>query len=242
VVNDSIGALRAGTPDGIGVSIVCGTGSSIGARAGGATWHASFWGEDNGAVALGRAGLRAVVRSELGLDPPTDLAPRALAAFEVATVDALLHTVTRRGTATSIVAGLAPVVLEAADAGDAAALGIVTRSGSTLGSYARVAAERVGLDDRPFALVLAGGVFRHPSLVLRGSIASALPRARPIASEFEPAVGALFLAFDGIGRKPDLATLRRTMPPGGFFASDATASGRSSAGQQAAMASAGMPT
>src|SRR5687767_3184837 len=35
VVNDALGALRAGSPDGNGVSVVCGTGIAIGARAAG---------------------------------------------------------------------------------------------------------------------------------------------------------------------------------------------------------------
>lgn len=220
VVNDAIGALWAGTPDGVGVSIACGTGSAIGARSNGTAWHTSFWAEDCGAIAMGRLALRAVVRSELGLDPPTDLATRALEAFRVASVDELLHIVTRRGAATALVARLAPGALDAAQRSDPAASRIVSSLGLTLGSYAGVAARRVGLIDGPFSLVFSGGIFRHPGSLLRETVVSALPSARPVDAGFEPAVGALLIAFDRLGHGPDLGVLRRTMPSAEFFATD----------------------
>ncbi len=44
IVHDSIGVLRAGSPDGTGVAVVCGTGAAIGARApDGRVWHTSHW-------------------------------------------------------------------------------------------------------------------------------------------------------------------------------------------------------
>lgn len=220
LVNDGLGALRAGTPDGVGVSVVCGTGSAIGARsADGRTWHASFWGEDFGAVTMGQRAVRAIVRAELGLDPPTALATRALGALEATSVEELLHAVTRReGRAAPLLAKLAPHVLDAAEAGDAAALRIATDAGTILGSYADVAARQVGLTDGPFTLVLAGGVFRHPSTVLRAAIHAVIPSGRPIRAEFEPAVGALLLAFDQLGWHVDPTLLRSTHPSPELFA------------------------
>ena len=42
--NDAIGALRAGTPDGVGVAITCGTGIAIGARNhDGREWYSGNW-------------------------------------------------------------------------------------------------------------------------------------------------------------------------------------------------------
>lgn len=63
VYNDAIGALRAGSPDGTGVSVVCGTGSAVGARtADGRFWHTSFWqAEASGAWDLGMVTFRAVL-------------------------------------------------------------------------------------------------------------------------------------------------------------------------------------
>ncbi len=177
VVNDAIGALRAGTVDGEGVAVVVGTGSAIGARSGGTTWHASFWGEDGGAGTLGRAALRALVRSDLGLDPPVGFTSRALDVFDVSSVEALLYEATRRGGSRTLLAGLAPTLLDAADAGDPVGRDIVVRVGRVLGEYARLAARRVGLGEGGFPVVLAGGVFRHPSMLIRDEIRSALPGA-----------------------------------------------------------------
>src|SRR5262245_8740925 len=42
VVNDAVGALRAGSPDGTGVAVVCGTGAGTASRnANGQVWHSS---------------------------------------------------------------------------------------------------------------------------------------------------------------------------------------------------------
>lgn len=220
VVNDSIGALRGGTADGEGVAVVCGTGTAIGARSGDRTWHTSFWGEDRGALAMGRAALRAMIRAELGIDRPTSLAGPALQAMGVGRVGDLLHAATVRGAPRTLLAGLAPVVLDAADAGEPVATRIVSDAGHVLGEYAGAAARAVGLADRPHTLVLTGGVFRHQSALLRAGILAALPRAWLGADPFEPVVGALFLALDGLDRSVDTAELRRTLPPSAWFASD----------------------
>ena len=70
VVNDALGALRAGTA-GDGVAVVCGTGAAVGARREHAVWHSSFWQEPVGGLELGERALRAVYRAELSLGPPT---------------------------------------------------------------------------------------------------------------------------------------------------------------------------
>ncbi len=224
VVNDAMGALRAGTRDGDGVAVVCGTGSAIGARLGATTWYASYWGEDGGAQTMGKAALRAMVRADLGLDPPVGFTRHALELFDVPSVGALLHRATKRGAPRTMLAALAPTILEEADRGDPVARRIVLDMGRVLGEYARVAAERVGLRDGSFPLVLAGGVFLHPSPLLREAIAGALPGARLVESEFEPVVGALLLAFDQLESRADVDALRRSLPhPERFRTSAGTA-------------------
>ena len=66
IVNDAMGALRAGSPDGTGVVVACGTGAAVGARhPDGRIWHSSFWQEVQGADELSLSALRAVYRAEL---------------------------------------------------------------------------------------------------------------------------------------------------------------------------------
>lgn len=219
VVNDAIGALRAGTPDGVGVSVVYGTGHAVGARSRtGAVWHSSFWGEPTGAVELGRAAVTALLRSGLSMGPPTSLERRALEEFRHPTVESLLHAFTRRGGLPWREYGrLAPAVLDEAAAGDEVARAIVLRQVELLAGYAAHAAATVALVP-PFPLVIGGGVLRHPSLLVLETLSSGVPGAELVRPEFEPAVGGLLLAFDSAGLVPSAARLRATMPPTDLFA------------------------
>lgn len=223
VVNDALGALRAGTA-GDGVAVVCGTGAAVGARRGNAVWHSSFWQEPVGGFELGERALRAVYRAELGLEPPTLLTNLVIKHFGCTDVEAVLHRLTGRETrALRQTAGLSRLLLDAAALGDGAALFEVDRAAAILGEYAWVAARKVGLGDEPFTLVLAGGVLRHESPLLREAIAlkvrEKLPRAVPCLSPFEPVVGAVLLALDD-AKTPlaDPTALTSSLPAPEFFA------------------------
>ncbi|MBA2719181.1 MAG: hypothetical protein H0U52_08095 [Chloroflexi bacterium] len=216
VVNDAIGALRAAVPEGPGVVVVCGTGAATGARGpDGKTWHTSFWQEPQGGTELGERALRAVYRADLGIDPPTALTRRILAATGQPSVESLLHHSSARDVLDRREpAGLAWVVLEAADDGDAAAVAIVAQLGVDLGRTALAAARRVGIAEGvPFGLALTGGVLRHPGGGLRDAIVAtvraAAPRVVVLASAAEPVAGAVLLAFDAAGIASDVAVRER---------------------------------
>lgn len=225
VVNDALGGLRAGSPDGLGVAVICGTGAATGARApAGRVWWASYWQEPQGAHQLGQKTVRAVFRAELGLDPATSLTPRVLAHFGVDTVEEALHRLTAHQRADPGLHRLAAVLLDEAAAGDPVARAIVDEHGAALGDYALVAARRVGLECEPFNLVLSGGVLRHPTHLLRDAliqrVAARVPGVRPLTSRFEPAAGAVLLALDSTGRlagEPVLANLAASLPEAALF-------------------------
>lgn len=228
VVNDAIGALRAGSPDGAGVAVACGTGIGTGARGpDGRTWHTSSWQEANGAHEFGRRTLRVVYRAELGLDPATSLTRRVLDLFGQRSVEEVLHLLTARGRHHQPVGvdRLAPILLDEAANGDPVARRIVEEQGAVLGDYALAAARRVGIEGTPFPLVLTGGVFRHPAPELAEAVIrrvrSASPAVRPIRSRFEPVVGALIIALETAGLPVGDDVLDRvaaTMPPSSLFA------------------------
>jgi N-acetylglucosamine kinase-like BadF-type ATPase len=227
IVNDALGALRAGSPDGNGVSVVCGTGCAIGARAAdGGVWHTSFWQEPGGADQLGHKTLRAVYRAALGIDPPTTLTARVLEFFGLPDVERVLHHMTARGDEPQEdISQLARVLLGEADSGDTTARRIVLEHGAALGDYVLAAARRVGIERTPFTLVLAGGVLRHATPLLREAlitrVRSIAPGMQPLVSRFEPAVGALFLGLEAAGiaiDEPLRACLAATLPPATFFA------------------------
>lgn len=227
VVNDAMGALRAGSPDGSGVVVACGTGAAVGARhPDGRLWHSSFWQQAQGADELGSRALRAVYRAELGIDPPTLLTERLLAAFGARNVEEILHSMTGRDIPRpKNRRDLVRLLFDAANAGDATARRIIISHGKALGDYAIVAARRVGLLGEPFNLVLTGGVLRHPSPLLREALVEhvrgSAPDVRAIQSRFEPAAGALLLALDSMYIVTDatlMARLESTLPGAAFFA------------------------
>lgn len=219
VLNDGFGALRAGTPDGIGVAITIGTGLAIGARGPDLRrWHSGYWPEPAGAHELGRRAMVAITRAELGIDPPTAMREPALAALGATSAEALLHTLTRLAPDPVPADRLVPFLLDAAAAGDPAAAGIIAEDAARIADYGRAAARAVGLGDG-YPLVLAGGVLRHPSAVLATAIAAAMPEAgRVVRPDLEPAAGVLLLAFDEAGLVPERARLAATMPDAALFA------------------------
>ena len=202
VVNDAIGALRAAIPTGPGVVVVCGTGATTGARGpDGRTWHASFWQLPQGAHELGVFALHAVYRAALGIDRPTLLTERLIAATGEPDVAAILHRTTRRERRDGrLAATLAHVLLDAAEDGDPTALDLVRSHGTALGRTALAAARQVGVADDRYTLALAGGVLRHAGTVLRETIVATVradaPRVAVAGSRLEPAAGAVLLAFD----------------------------------------------
>lgn len=206
VQNDALGVLYLASPEAIGVSIVGGTGVATGARAAdGRTWHSSFWQDEaQGSGHLGQKMLFAVYRSALGIEPPTSLTQRVLAALDVPSVEEALHYFTNRlCPATIRVDRLTPILLDEAHAGDAVALRVVREHGAALGDIALAAARQVGLDGAAYPLVFAGGVFRHPTTVLEDAIVTrvrtASPSVRPIRSRAEPIAGVLVEALGAAG-------------------------------------------
>jgi N-acetylglucosamine kinase-like BadF-type ATPase len=214
VVNDAIGALRAGSPDWTGVAVVSGTHNAVGARhPDGRVFHLGFWPDGAGGRAIGRAALRAVYHAELGMGPATVLTEHALELYGADDALGLLYEFTRRGgLAEAEVDRLAPLVLDAADADDAVAVAIVAEKGSILGRQARASAQRLGLPLTGTRIVLAGRVFAHPTEHLAAATMAELPGATPVRHVAPPVGGALLLALDRLGVEADAAAVAAGLP------------------------------
>jgi N-acetylglucosamine kinase-like BadF-type ATPase len=214
VVNDALGALRTGSPEWTGIAVVSGTYNAVGARnARGEVFHLGFWPDGAGGRHLGRRGLDAVYRAELGIAPATALAERAFALYGVPDAIALLHEFTRRGGLTDAEHDrLAPMLLDVADAGDAVAQGIVADAGRALGLQARASAAQIGMPLDGTRVVLTGGVFRHPSDRLAAATMAELPGTVPVRGGPPPIAGALLLAYDRLGLAVDASRVAAGLP------------------------------
>ena len=220
VVNDAIGALRAGTPDGLGVSLVIGTGGAIGARGPtGRTWFSGMRLEPSGAVELGRIAYQSMIRGEYGPGPVPAFQGAALATLGVGSVEQMVYTLTaRNGWGDRGLARLAPVLLEAGHQGDPMAVSVVREHARLLAGYVRAAARRVGFPDDVVTLVVTGGVLRHHCTDLIDDVVGSLPDGwLPVRASVEPAYGALLLAADQSGATPSMTELLRTGPTEMFF-------------------------
>jgi N-acetylglucosamine kinase-like BadF-type ATPase len=225
VVNDAIGALHGAVPEGPAVVVSIGTGAATGARgSGGRTWHSSFWQSPQGAHELAQRSLRAVVRSELGIEPPTRLRQRLLAITGDGTVEAVLHRFTARATPRPPTGPIVRALLEEAAAGDPGAVEVVRAHGAGLGAVAAAAARRVGIDGAPFALSFCGGLVRSgaPLLIEAATDAVRATGQTPIAvaPRWEPAVGALVIGLTGSAGSlsADVAgRLDASAPPPSFY-------------------------
>ncbi len=226
VVNDAVGALSSDVPDGNAIVIICGTGAAIGSRNEvGQVWHSSFWQLRQGGAEMSHAALELIYRAELGIDPPTSLTERALGYFGMESAEQLLHTFTGRDQAQpSYVPGLMPLIFDEADAGDLAATRLLADYGAAYAEIAIAAARKVGIVGKPINLLLAGGVFRHPSQILRKRIIddlhAAMPQITVVPSRSEPVKGAITIALQMLDVRVDdhvEERLTSTMPPPEFF-------------------------
>jgi len=227
VVNDAIGALRVGSPDGTGISVVCGTGTATGARnANGELWHSSFWQETHGSHQLAEKMLSAVYRADLEIAPPTALTQAALDFYAMPDVTELLHLFTARVTPPPAHRGrLVRVLLDIAEQGDPVACAIVREHGTDLGAYALAAARKVRLTAmQPIPLVLTGSVLRHSTHLLADAlikrVRAELPHVQPTFSTHQPVIGALLLALDHLeiaSTDAIQARLAETVPPASLF-------------------------
>jgi N-acetylglucosamine kinase-like BadF-type ATPase len=215
VVNDAIGAIRCGAEDGVGCSLVCGTGTALGARArDGRLWHMSFLAAPTFTTDLTRAALDAAVRSRLGLYPPSILPQRVAEVLGASDAIGAIERVTGRGPRPARFS-LGGVLLDCASEGDELARERVAYVAREMAGYLRVAARECGLR-APTPVTLSGGVMRHPSSLLLDALAAELPGCELRRAVREPAHGALLAALDEGGAAP--VALDDAALPGDLFA------------------------
>ncbi len=200
VTTDLEVALEAAVGAGPGVVLIAGTGSAAYgrnaagqvARAGG---HGPWIGDEGSAFDIGRRAVVAMARARDLSGAAAPLAEMVLAALRCADWDELTERIARN--ADEVFPRIFPVVVAAADAGDAAARETLSTAASGLASIATDVIRRLGLEDQSFVLAKSGGVFgrsRQLEEKLDSLLLSAAPQAKVGLLEVSPAVGAARLA------------------------------------------------
>jgi N-acetylmuramic acid 6-phosphate etherase len=203
VIGDAPLLLAAGTPDGWGAALIAGTGSMAFVRdCVGRTARAGGWGhllgDEGSGYALVVSALQACARAADGRGPATALVECFLTRLGLARPQDLIGAVYRGGLDRTGLAALAPIVFEAAHAGDEVAAGIISLGAEQLAATVAAAARQVKLDDAPLPLALAGGLLLNSpgySEKVLAILASHGQRAEPVTPVREPAEGAVRLAL-----------------------------------------------
>ena len=205
IENDCFIALHSGTLGQAGIALIAGTGSMAiacneqGKRARSGGWGHRFGDEGSGYY----IGYQAVVRSLKGRDgrgPQTQLAER----IEEALGADLFDIVTRSNTADpgpDVIGSLAPLVDEAAKAGDAVARDILYDAAEEHLLAAQAITKQLTFEHRPLRFVLAGGAFRSDILRRRTveRLTAHYGAADCIRPKLPPVAGAVVLALQQAG-------------------------------------------
>jgi len=211
VVNDTIGALRAGSRRPWGVAVICGQGVNGAAIApDGRTFRfdgvGDISGDWGGGTSVGQAGHAAAVRARDGRGPRTTLEWLLPRHFGYASPGALVRALYTGRVAEERLGELSPIVFEAAVAGDEVARGIVDRLADELGAMATALIRRLRLTRLDPDVVLAGSVFRAEDPAfharVRDGVLAVAPAARIVRLEAPPVLGSALLGLEQLRGGP----------------------------------------
>jgi N-acetylmuramic acid 6-phosphate etherase len=178
VGSDRDSSLATCFGDGDGIVVIAGTGSAVTGRKAGriekAGGRGHLLGDKGGAYDLVLEGLSATLKSYDLEERVTPLAARALRALARNRLDELVTWTQAADTAA--IAGLVPLVFEAAVEGDAGARAVIDDGALALAQYAAAVGRR--LEIQTPQVQLAGGVFLNQPLYVQ-AFASALERLGP---------------------------------------------------------------
>lgn len=202
VVGDSVVAHRAAFGRGAGVLVIAGTGSiCFGKTESGEEARAGGWGsavsDEGSGYWIGRTAVAECLRA-IDSQRPTGLLEAIKTMWHITTLEEVVSTANLNPPPDF--SALLPVVVLAAEGGDALAAEILNRAGAELATLAKFVMRRLWPGNAAIRIAVAGGVFKHASMV-RVVFANSLRAERPSASvnmhAVEPVLGALEIAAQG---------------------------------------------
>ena len=202
VANDATLLLAAGTPDGWGLAVIAGTGSIAFVRTPtGGVGRCGGWGhllgDEGSAYQIALSAMRAACRAFDGVGPPTVLVDRLVKQMNLSGPPDMIPAVYRGPWDRTAIAGMAPMVIEVAEAGDGPAAEIVKTEARELARTAAGAVTANGLPVRGLPVALAGGLLTKSELFrthFLDGLADCGVTPGPVQLVTDPAVGAVVLA------------------------------------------------
>src|SRR6266566_4157243 len=206
VRNDTFAVLRAGTDRKWGVAVVCGTGMNCaGVGPDGRSVRFPSFGELSGDRAhgggwLGRSALGAAIRARDGRGPRTLLEQLVPAHSGMSRPTAVMEAVYTGKLDSHRLSEGAPLVFQAAGAGDRVAQALIEEIVEEIVVTANAAIRRLRLTQRDVHVVLGGGVLRAADDKLIARITAGVRRQAPQAQilhlEAPPVLGAALIGLD----------------------------------------------
>ena len=212
VRNDAFAGLRAGTTNGWGIALVCGTGiNCVGVSPAGRTVRyaalGAISGDEGGGGDLAVRALAAGVRARDGRGPRTSLEHLVPAHFGLRRPIDLVTALHTRRVPEAAMPGLAPVVFAAAEAGDEVARGLVTWLADEVVLLGVSAIRRLGLARSSVEIVFLGSVWNTDDEAFHARVREGLlavaPRADLRRLDAPPVLGAALLGMDRLGLGAD---------------------------------------
>jgi len=204
LVNDGELVLAAGTPEGVGVGVIAGTGSiAVGRSPDGRAARAGGWGpligDEGSAYAVALGALRLVARRADGRDPkpdPDTLAHHLCRALGVETAEQVVAALYAPGVDRTRIAALAPAVLAAAESDPQVNPALLRPAGQALADTVLAVCRTLQWPPGPLPVALAGGFLLSAPAVARALLdALAAAGYEPAAAHVpDPVLGAVVLA------------------------------------------------
>jgi N-acetylglucosamine kinase-like BadF-type ATPase len=202
IANDAETALVGGVGRRHGIVLIAGTGSiAYGVNRHGEARRADGWGylvgDEGSAHWIGVQGLRSVARARDGRGPATALTPALVSHLGLPDIQMMVTLIYGKSFGVPELAGLAPLVSQAARQDDGVAQEILREAGRRLNRTLKAVVDGLDMRREAFGLVLAGGVLRARDLVYQtviGTVGEIAPLAVVTEPRHDAAVGAALLA------------------------------------------------
>jgi N-acetylglucosamine kinase-like BadF-type ATPase len=206
VNSDAKAALVAGLGRAEGIVLIAGTGSvAYGINKKGEVTRAGGWGhlasDEGSGYAIGRQALVRGIQAAEQRDRKTVLVPMMIKHLRLKSWDEMIGCINSRETTKADIASLAQVVAAAAQEGDDVAAEILIKAGDDLAELVKSVMTRGFGAEEQVQVCLYGSIVRNIALVHKRLAAVLAGTGTLVASDKEPATGAILLGLEWIRQK-----------------------------------------